>query len=140
MKKINAFMQRETLVAGARYFGPVFGLGWLLGPVRELLLVPRIGRTASAAVELPLLAAATFASARSEIARCKGDPPLTTRLAIGAVAFALFGALELAGARVVRGLSVAEYATTFRTPAGVLSLVAFAWFACAPAVVKHRRG
>ena len=36
---------RCVLKAGAAYFGLVFTVGWILGPVRELWIIPRFGHT-----------------------------------------------------------------------------------------------
>jgi hypothetical protein len=35
----------QTLKAGAVYFLLIFAVGWVLGPMRELWLVPHLGRT-----------------------------------------------------------------------------------------------
>lgn len=120
--------------AGAAYLAPVFALGWVLGPIREVVLGPRIGRVAAAAVEAALMAAATHASARAAVRRLGDDVPFLTRLEVGAAACAMLVPLELAGARLLRGRSPRAYLATFRTPEGAVSAAAFAWFALAPAL------
>jgi hypothetical protein len=46
------------IAAGALYFAVMFGLGFLLGPVRLFLLEPRLGPTGAVLVEaVPMLAA-----------------------------------------------------------------------------------
>ena len=45
----------RTLMAGALYFALVFAAGWVFGPVQELWVVPRLGRTAGLLLEAPLM-------------------------------------------------------------------------------------
>ena len=120
--------------AGAAYLAPVFALGWVLGPLRELVLAPRFGRVAAAAGEAALMAAAAQASARAVVRRLGDDVPFSTGLEVGAAACALLVPMEFAGARLVRGLSPRAYLATFRTPEGAISAASFAWFALAPAL------
>jgi hypothetical protein len=44
-----------VLRAGSLYFMLVFTVGWVLGPIRELLVVPRTGRTVGVLLEAPLM-------------------------------------------------------------------------------------
>jgi len=43
----------RALKTGALYFALVFAAGWVLGPVRELFVVPHVGRTAGVLLGLP---------------------------------------------------------------------------------------
>ena len=45
----------RTLKAGTIYFLLVFAVGWVLGPIRELWLVPHLGRTTGSLFEAPLM-------------------------------------------------------------------------------------
>lgn len=127
-------MRLDVGRAGVAYLAPVFALGWVLGPLRELVLAPRLGRVAAAAGEAALMAAATHASARAAVRRLGADVPFSTRLEVGAAACAMLVPLELAGARLARGLAPRAYLATFRTREGAISAAAFAWFALAPAL------
>lgn len=55
--------------AGAFFFGLAFAAGWVLGPIRELWVVPRFGRTAGLLLEAPVMLAVMFAAARWTIRR-----------------------------------------------------------------------
>ena len=121
--------------AGVAYLAPVFALGWVLGPVRDLVLAPRCGRVAAAAVEATALSVASYASARAAVRGLGDDAALSAKAGVGAVACALLFPLELAGARLVRRLSPRAYLARFRTTDGAISAAAFAWFALAPALL-----
>jgi hypothetical protein len=41
--------------AGALYFALAFAAGWVFGPIRALLVIPRFGRTAGSLFEAPLM-------------------------------------------------------------------------------------
>jgi hypothetical protein len=59
----------SVLKAGAVYFTIVFAVGFLLGTVRVLVLVPRVGETAAVMIELPIILAASWITCRWLIAR-----------------------------------------------------------------------
>jgi hypothetical protein len=41
----------HSLRAGVIYFLLVFAVGWILGPIREIWLIPRMGRMTATLVE-----------------------------------------------------------------------------------------
>lgn len=51
---------RRVLLAAARYFGIVFGVGLLLGAVRVPFLVPHLGERVAELAEMPLMFIAIF--------------------------------------------------------------------------------
>ena len=55
---------KPILVAALLYFAIVFGIGFLLGPVRVLMLEPTVGRTVAVLCEAPLLLTAMILAAR----------------------------------------------------------------------------
>lgn len=130
-------MRTATIArAATAYLLPVYALGWVLGPLRELVAIPRLGRTAATAAEAAIMASASAASARAANRRLGDGAPASASLALGALAFAIVAVLEAGTARAVRRMTLREYARTFRTPSGALSAAAFAWFAVAPLAVR----
>jgi len=127
-----------ALQAGALYFALVFGAGWILGPLRELWVVPRLGRTASVLLEAPLMLGAMTAAARWTVRRLAVSPALETRAAMGLVALGLLLVAEVAGMRWLRGLSIADYLAGFRSVVGGITLLLFLLFAAMPALVGRR--
>jgi hypothetical protein len=115
-------MQPSLVRAALAYVARVYAAGWMLGPPRELVLVPRIGRTAATAGEGAIMAAVTYAAARKTVA------PPSTRIAIGALGLAVLCGLEAAGRRLLprRERAVA---------ADAIFATLLAWFALAPLAV-----
>jgi hypothetical protein len=55
--------------AGAAYFALVFAVGFVLGTIRTLWLVPRVGTRTAELMEMPLMLAATILAARRTLLR-----------------------------------------------------------------------
>lgn len=83
--------------AGALYFGLAFATGWVVGPIRELWVVPRFGRTAGLLLEAPVMFGVMFAAARWTIRRFA--VPLEPTPWVGLVALGLHLIAESAGVR-----------------------------------------
>lgn len=118
------------MVAGAVYAGVMFGLGFLLGPVREWLLVPRFGATVAAAIEaVPLLAGmavlAPWAAGLLQV-----PPSLAARARMGAAGLVLLVLAETALDWLLRGRGL--WLDRSRTPAGWIGLGLFGAFAVMP--------
>ena len=125
----------ELVPASAEYLARIYGLGWGLGALRELVLIPRIGRLAATAAEATVMVGAISLAARHATRRLGDRPPLSSRIALGALAFAGFVPLELLGVRL-RRIGLRDYLNSFATPAGAISAAAFAWFALAPGRIR----
>ena len=130
----------RILKAGAIYFALVFAVGWVLGPIRELWVVPHLGRIAALLLEAPLMLVAMIVSARWVVRRFKVLYALRTKIAIGVVALAMLLVVELIGSRWVRGLSVREYLASLATAPGLISLLLFLAFAAVPALIGQPKG
>jgi hypothetical protein len=127
----------RSIVAGGCYFALVFACGFVLGPVRELVLVPRIGALAAVLCEsvpmlLAIVCAARWIDARFRLAG------VGEQGAAGALALLLLAAAEVLGAIWLRGLTGAAWVASFRTPPGLVSLALFAVFAVMPILVGPR--
>ncbi|MGH7306011.1 MAG: hypothetical protein ACRELZ_22220 [Candidatus Rokuibacteriota bacterium] len=117
----------------------VFAVGWVLGPIRTLLLEPRVGPLAAVVLEAPRMVAVMIVAARWVLGRPRVVPALATRAAIGLVALTLLLVAELAGARWLRGLSSQDYLEDRRSPPGAISLLLFLLFAVIPVIVRRPR-
>jgi hypothetical protein len=56
----------QMLKASVLYFTLVFGAGFLLGPIRILWIVPRLGVRTAELLEAPIMLAITIATARTD--------------------------------------------------------------------------
>jgi hypothetical protein len=85
----------QTLKAGAIYFLLVFAVGWVLGPIRELWLVPHLGRTIGSLLEAPLMVIAMILAAGWVLRGLNVTYALNARLAVGLVALGILFVAEL---------------------------------------------
>lgn len=117
-----------VLAAAGSYFGAVFALGFVLGVVRTLMLLPMVGPTVAVAIELPLMLGASWWMA----GRLRRRWPLapTAALAMGGIAFVLLMTAE-AAISLASGRSLVQHLALYAEPAHQLGLagqLAFALF------------
>lgn len=105
-------MTGRLVRAGLLYFALTFGAGFVLGPLRILILVPRLGTRIAELVELPVMIAITWLAARWVTGRLAVPPRPAPRLAMGAIAGALLLAAEFTLVLRLRGLTLDEYFAT----------------------------
>jgi hypothetical protein len=125
----------RVLKAGVVYFLVMFGVGWILGPIRELWAVPRFGRLTGVLLEAVIMLAAMAVSARWVIRRFHVKSTFGSTISMGLVAFGILLPAELAGVVWVRGLSLDEYLASFATAPGLVSLLMLLLFAAMPTIV-----
>jgi hypothetical protein len=132
-------MMARTLAAAAFYFAIVFAVGFGLGPVRVLLLEPKVGNTVAVLIEAPFMLAAIALAARYVSRRMKVSAVLPDLLVMGCSAAVLVLLADFAIGLPLRGIAMADQFNYLVTPAGRLYLVLVALFALAPAVIARRR-
>ena len=91
------------------YFALVLGTGFVLGVLRVLFLVPRIGERSAELAEMPIMAAVIFISAGYILRRFPAVCQPSRSLIAGVLAFLLLVAAELALATVLQDRTVAEF-------------------------------
>lgn len=124
--------------AAALYFVLVFGVGFLLGPIRVLLLEPRLGPVAAVLCEAPLLLLAIYLAARW-VPRALGVPRGSwTLVLIGFGALALQQVADFVVGVGLRGMSFSEQMAKVRTTEGLIYVVLLIVFAAMPLVVNRR--
>src|SRR6185295_1332399 len=131
----GAFLQ--VLRAAVTYCGVVFGTGVVLGTIRVLLVVPRLGERAAELIESPLMLMATTLTARWIIRRFPaGSAPLNA-LIIGFVALGLLVVAEL-GLVMLRGVAFSEYIASRDPVSGAVYLAMLLAFAIMPRLFVQR--
>jgi hypothetical protein len=123
--------------AGLMYFVAVFGAGFLLGPIRILWLVPRVGVRTAELFEIPVMILVSLLAARWMIRRFRLSPSASIRLRAGGLALTLLVAAELGLARL-QGISVYEYASTRDPVSGTAYLIAIVLFGLMPMLVLRK--
>ena len=102
----------RVLRASLVYFALTFGAGFVLGPFRILVLVPRLGARAAELVELPVMIGITWLAARWVTQKFSVPPERGPRLSMGVMAGALLLLAEFTLVLRLRGLTLEEYFAT----------------------------
>jgi hypothetical protein len=120
------------LAAGALWFAAMFGLGFLLGPIRVTLLEPRLGPTLAVLIEaVPMIAAMILLAPR--IARRLAVPRTAdARLVMGGIGLLLLVLAETTLDALLRGRGPDLWVERTRTPDGLIYFGLLALFALMP--------
>jgi hypothetical protein len=113
------------------YWAAILALGFVLGAVRLVVLVPQLGVAGAVAAELPVMLGASWLLA-GMLLRRRPLPSHNAALAMGALAFALLIASEIGLATQLFGASFAGWAQGVASPAGLLGLAGQVLFAAIP--------
>jgi len=128
----------RALVAGLAYFALVFAAGFVLGVLRAFLLTPALGHLGAVLVELPVIVALSAIVARGLVRRFAVPPALGARAAMGALAFALLMAAELALSVLLFGRTPEEHWATYRELPAQLGLMGQVVYGLLPLFVARR--
>ena len=115
-----------------------FGVGFILGTIRVLLLVPRFGERTAELLEAPLMLAAIYAAARFLTYRFSASRRVDY-LYSGVVALVLLIGVEFSVVLGLRGLSLNEYFAERDPIAGAVYVIMLMIFAVTPWLVGNRR-
>lgn len=113
----------KSIQAGLVYFIGVFALGFALGAIRLMLLVPTLGELLAVIVETPVILAACWLLCRRAIVRLQVPGSASARLLMGITAFALLMIAEFGLATLMFAETPAEYLAGFSSAAGLLGLL-----------------
>ena len=128
----------EVIRLAARYFGLVFALGFVLGILRTLWLVPLLGERWAELLELPFMLLASYVSACYLIAR--HPAPLRSRdsLWVGLLALGFLLAVEFTLVLGLRGLTFVQYLQSRNGVSGTAYVVSLLIFALLPYLCHAR--
>ncbi len=128
----------QVLKAGAAYFALVFAVGFVLGTIRTLWLVPRVGTRTAELTEMPVMLAVTILAARWTVLRLSVPPMPSMRFGMGCIALVLMLVAEFGFVLWVRGLSIREYFATRDPVSGAAYYLMLMVFAAMPLLVARR--
>jgi hypothetical protein len=128
----------SSVRAGVSYFALVFAAGFILGTIRVLFLLPRVGEFPAVAIELPFMLAISLAACLYSLRKFRVANAFHARLLMGAIAFALLISMELALGKVGFGRALGDQLTEWTSPAGALGLAGQAAFALFPLTLRPR--
>ena len=128
----------QILKAGVLYFALVFGAGFVLGTIRVLWVIPRLGVRTAELMEAPLMLGVTVAVARWVARRLRLPSSATARLGVGFIGLGFLLIAELGVALRLRGLTIREYVASRDPVSGTVYLVLLLLFALMPLLAAGR--
>ena len=132
-------MRRDNAaIRGGVYFVLVFGVGFVLGIVRVLVLEPRLGTRWAELVEAPLMLAAIVWSARYVVRRFPAARRASYLLS-GAIALLILLVAEFSVVLGIRGLTIGDYVAQRDPVAGSVYAAMLVIFAVMPWLMGGRR-
>jgi len=130
---------KKTFKAGVLYFVLVFAAGFVLGTIRTLCAVPRLGVKTAELMEAPIMFGVSILAARW-VVRHVGIPPLwPRRLAVGCIALGLMLLVEFTVVLWVRGMTIRGYFQTRDPVSGAVYFMTLGAFAVIPILVRRPR-
>jgi hypothetical protein len=128
----------QMLEAGTVYFALVFAVGFVLGAIRTLWVVPRVGTRKAELTEMPVMLAVTILAARWTVLRLAVPPVLSARIGMGCIALVLMLVAEFGFVLWIRGLSTKEYFSTRDPVSGSAYYAMLVVFAVMPMLVSKK--
>jgi hypothetical protein len=122
--------------AAALYFLIVFGVGFVLGPIRVFWLEPVIGPAAATLCEAPLLLAAIMFAALWVPSKIGVPITIGSLLKMGLIALTILIMADVLVGTAIRGITWAEQFAYFASPAGLIYLGLLAVFTLMPALIN----
>jgi len=129
----------KILKAGMLYFALVFGAGFVLGPIRMLWVVPRVGTRIAELMESPIMLVVIIVAARWLIRRLAVPLEPSSRLGMGFLALALLVIAEISLVGPLQGYSVNEYFSSRDPISGTVYYVMLLVYALMPFLLAQRR-
>lgn len=124
--------------AGCVYALTVFTIGFALGTIRVLLLVPRLGATTAVLLEVPLMLAVSWKMSRRSAKNFGLLSDANAALLMGAIAFVILIFAELGTAMLFFHCTVGQYLASFWSAPGAIGLAAQFCFASFPFLQANR--
>jgi hypothetical protein len=128
----------RILKAGVLYFLLVFGAGFVLGTIRTLWVVPRLGTRIAELLETPIMFVVTILAARWIVLHLSVPHTRPGRLGMGGIAFGLLLVAEFGLVHWLRGLSIREYLATRDPVSGTVYYGMLGVFAIMPLLLGRR--
>jgi hypothetical protein len=125
----------QIIKAGVLYFALVFGAGFVLGTIRTLWIVPRLGTRPAELIEAPIMLVVTVLAAKWVVRRLAMPFALSSRLGMGCLALALMLIAEFGLVLWLRGISISEYLANRDPVSGTAYYVMLGLFAAMPLLV-----
>jgi hypothetical protein len=127
----------QIVKAAVLYFALVFGTGFVLGTIRTLWVVPRLGTRTAELLEAPFMLVATVVAAQWTVARLALPPMSSARLGMGCIALGLLVLAEFGPMLWLRGLSIKDYLARRDPVSGTVYYVMLGVYAVMPLLLSR---
>jgi hypothetical protein len=127
---------KETLKAGVLYFALVFAAGFVLGTIRTLWAVPRLGVRTAELMEAPIMLGVSILAARRAVRHVGVAPLWPRRLAMGCIALALMLLAEFTFVLWIREMTIRGYFEARDPVSGTVYFLTLGAFAVIPILVR----
>jgi hypothetical protein len=124
--------------AGVLYFALVFGAGFVVGTIRTLWIIPRLGTRMSELMETPIMLVISIVAARWTVLRLAVPSVPSARLVMGGIALVPMLVAEFGFVLWLRGMSIRDYLATRDPVSGTVYYVMLGVFAIMPLLVARR--
>ena len=126
----------HVLEASAVYFALVFAVGFVLGTIRTLWVVPRVGARKAELMEMPIILVVIIMAARWTVLRLAVPHMSSARFEMGCIALVLMLIAEFGFVLWIRGLSIKEYFATRDPVSGAAYYLLLIVFAIMPFLAR----
>lgn len=134
----HASAVKQIAKAGLLYFMLVFAAGFVLGTIRTLWVVPKLGVRTAELIEAPLMFGLSVLAARWVVRRLRFPLDCLARLAFGCVALGLILLVEFTFVLWIRGITMREYFATRDPVSGGVYFMTLAAFAVMPVFIGRK--
>jgi len=114
----------------------LFGAGFVLGTIRTLWVVQRVGTRKAELMETPIMLVVTIVAARWTVLRLSVPMMWSARLEMGCIALVLMLIAEFGFVLWVRGISIKEYFATRDPVSGAAYYLLLIVFAIMPFLAR----
>ena len=128
----------NTLKLSIVYFALIFGTGFMLGTIRVLWIVPKIGVRTAELIEMLPKFVAIHLSARWINQHLADADNISTRLKIGFLALSFLLVAEIALGMVLQGASISEVLLNHDPISGTVYYVMLILFALMPWLLNRK--
>lgn len=128
----------RILKTGVFYFAIVFGAGFVLGTIRTLWIVPRVGTRMAELAEAPVMLVLSVFAAGWVVRMLAVPPNWSVRLGMGCIALGLMLLAEFTLVLWLRGMSLREYLADRDPVSGTVYYALLGLFALMPLLIARR--
>jgi hypothetical protein len=121
------------------YFAIVFGAGFLLGTMRVLWFVPKLGVRFAELTEMPIMLVVIFFAARWVTKHFSVPPVVTSRFIVGALALICLLIMECLLVLLLQGIPISEYLENRDPVSSAFYIASLILFALMPLLVNRTR-